>query len=201
MLIVTILAIVLARKEKYILHGIVCIPGGAVSFMLAGEVLNPPGDTVYIFLAMVAAYWWLGIISFLGSSRKRKALAAEDRAPLFLKKKTILILLDSVILLVICSALGGFRTGLQFFLQRGSFWLDLDDCLIACAIQAIIAVPAIVLACKEKYILHGSFLCAIGAVSTVLIMAYSNHMLYVLIGTGIGLLHIWLGALSFIKEK
>jgi len=201
MLAVTIPAIVLARKERYILHGMVCILGGAAAFVVAGAVLEAANDTEYMYLAMVAAYWWLGILSFSGISRKRKALAAEGMAPPFLKKKTVILLLDIVILLVICGALGCFRTGLQHFLRNGRFRLYLDDCLIACGLRTAVAVPAIVLTSKEKYALHGSFLCVTGAVSAVLILAYSSHMLYVLIGVGIGLLHIWLGALSFVKEK
>lgn len=201
MLAITILAITLARIEKHIFHGIVCILGGAVSFVAAGAVLSPPGDTVHMFLAMVAAYWWLGIFSFLGTSRKRRALAAEGRAPLFLKKKTILILLDIVVLLVICGALICFRAGLYRFLINGKYRLYFDDCIIPCAFQLVITLPGMVLACKEKHVLRGILLCVIGAVGAISVLAYSNHMLYVLIGATVGALHVWLGIISFLKEE
>ncbi len=194
---ITALAIFLARKGKYVLHGIVCILNGAVSFVMAGGVLYPDDYCVPMFLAMTAAYLWLGIISFIGTSKKRMAAAADGSAPVFLKKGTILICLDVVVSIVCCTLLFFENEALYYCYH---YFFD-DVTLFFWLIQLVIGVLSIVLTKKEKYTLRGVLLCIYGAASMFLQLACSNLWLSLWTGATIAVLHIWLGAISFLKEE
>ena len=200
MIAVTVLAIIFAQKGKHGFHGILCFLIGALSFAAAGGILIPDNDTMPMFLTMVAAYWWLGIISFVGTSRRKRTMEAGGNSAVFLKKETVMICLN-LVFFVICGTLICFRSGLYNMFLSYKYRIDFAECLLPWTFQLTVTGLSIVLVCKRKYVLRGVLHCAVGAVSLILVLGYSNILIYMLSSAVIAVLHIWLGVISFLKEE
>ena len=192
MIVVTALAITLPQKNKHVLHGLMCILIGALSFAIAGGILMPANDTVYIFLAMTAAYWWLGIISFIGTSRKKKL---EGPRIAFFQKKTLLINLD-IVISALCVALLCFNSGFCYRAMFGKYYIYLESCIVSCVFELAILVSSIILARKEKYVWHGVLLCIAGICGFLTELSTSQLFPSLLIVLLIAVLHIWMGIMS-----
>lgn len=204
---ITVLAVCLALTGKHILHGIVCIVNGFVSFTAAGMTLQERAEySVFMFLAMMAVFWWLGIISFLGTSQKSKAKAAAGIVPGFLKKKTVMISLDMIVF-VICPALFFVRDELRimlyawYYMDPAYYYMDPAEPLILCGLQLAITIVSVVLTCNERYVLRGCILCVIGVVGFFLAMSHADWAPLLMTEALPATLLLWVGVLSFLKGK
>lgn len=197
MLVGTALAIVLAQKRKYVLHGIISTLNGACSFAAAGGILQPDSDTGFMFLVMAVVYGWLGVVSVIGTSRKR---TEESGADAFLKKKTLMINLD-IVILALCWVLTCFRVGLQYMLRTGRYRLYYEDCIVPCLFELAILIPSMILARREKYVWHGMLLCVAGLFSLLWALTTSQFIPSLLSALLIAVLYIWLGVISFLGER
>lgn len=197
--VIAALGVILAQLEKYVLHGLLCLVQGVVCFA-AGGLTAEREEGMWMILAQAMAYGWLGIVSFIGISKKRRERVAEGRAYPFLRKKTVLICLD-ILYLLICSALICFALDLSYYYIGDGFGAYTEDYWLPLGVQFAVTVLSIVLSSKGKSVLRGVLLCLFGVGVVLLAVMDSNLLMCMVITALIGVLNLWLGIVSFLREQ
>ena len=197
--VIAALGVILSQLEKYVLHGLLCLVQGAVCFV-AGGLTAEREEGMWMILAQALAYGWLGFVSFIGISKKRRERVAEGQAYPFLRKKTVLICLD-ILYLLICSTLICFALDLFYHYIGDGFGAYTEDYWLPLGVQFAVTVLSIVLSSKGKSVLRGILLCLIG-VGVALLAAMDGNLLMCMVITAlIGLLYLWLGIVSLLREQ
>jgi len=198
---VTVLNLLLLWKEKYLLfvfHGLLCLIASFLVFVSIGVLIYPPDYTAPLCLAMMLAFLWLGVISFLKPSRKK--LSADGTLKPFMSKKAVLICLDILALLFFCAGTV-YQVELLFSQAdagAGAEWKT-AALLLTVGVQAVFTAVAIVFAAKQKYVIHGILYCLCGVAN--FFFQWSNVTLLLVLSVTVTLFYVWLGIVSFFRGE
>lgn len=195
----TALLIFLAVKQYYIWHAVACLPTGLLSFFIAGAAMEMPEYTLFFFLTMAAGYVASAVLSFIGLLRRRRALAAGSPVPAFMRKKTLLIVLDSIVCVfamsIACTRLDMVS---EFW---GTYRPDLWEYVLSCFFVQAVCAGSILLAVFEKYYWRTTLNCLVPPVLFILASASSASGVDLAVCCGAALLYLWVGGISPIKES
>lgn len=195
----TALLIFLAVKQYYIWHAVACLPIGLLSFFIAGAAMEMPEYTLFFFLTLAAAYLASGVLSLIGLLRRKRALAAGSPVPAFMRKKTLLIVLESIIgvltMFLLCMRLDLMAETYIYF--RPELW----EYVLSCFIVQVLTAVSILLAVYEKYIWRAVVNCGVIAFFIFLITCSGDQLSHISVCIGGALPYLWLSVISPIKES
>lgn len=190
LLLTTSVEIFLACKDKFVARGLVGILQAFLCFMISGFLYSfALPDALGIFLVMPVIYLWKAVLSFIGTSKKRRALAASGQAPEFLSKKVFLIWLNMIL------------TCLSFLLCNLYIDAYIMYYVLQPVLQLVLMVIGFLCARKEKYGIWsiGLWIYGAGIILANCGLPYQRGLLLPL--AALGVLHIALGILAFGKIR
>ena len=195
----TALLIFLAATEHYVWHAVACFFTGFASFVIAGAAMEMPWYTLFFFLVLAAAYGASGVLSFIGLLRRKRALAAGSPVPAFMRKKALLIVLESIVCVLTTSILCMHLDLLEA--QERYFRPELWEYILSCFFLQVFTVGSILLAVYEKYIWRSVVNCGVIAFLLITAAAYAIDTADISLCFGAALPYLWLGVISVVKES